>query len=181
LEQQDTITDPQQVLVRRAQAGDTAAFEQLYRTHVDRVYALCFRMVADEERAVRLTQDAFVRAWEHLVRFRAESAFSTWLYRVASNVVLMDLRSTRRRNARFAATDDPTCFEETTHAPTPGLAMDLEQAIAALPLGARSVLVLHEIEGYRHDEIADMMGIAAGTSKAQLHRARKLLKKMLNR
>lgn len=181
MEQIDTVTTRDAALVQRAQAGDTSAFEALYRAHVGRVYAVCLRMTADETRAVDLTQDTFVRAWQRLGSFRGESAFSSWLHRVAVNVVLVALRSERRRTARVQTTDDLDAFDAPGCNPTPGTAMDLEQAIAALPPQARTVLVLHDVEGYRHHEIADMMDIATGTSKAHLHRARRLLKRFLNR
>jgi len=181
LEQIDTIVAGELDLVHRAQAGDTNAFEALYRAHAGRVYAICIRMVADETRAAELTQDTFVQVWQRLGSFRGESAFSSWLHRVAVNVVLAALRSQRRRTARVQTTDDLAPFDSPGADPTPGEAMDLEQAIAALPPQARHVLILHDLEGYRHHEIADRMGIATGTSKDHLHRARRLLKTMLNR
>ncbi len=169
-------------LVRRAQQGDREAFRALYREHVGRVYALCLRLTADPVQAEQLTQDAFVRAWERLASFRGESAFSSWLYRLTVNVVLMDRRAARRRARRVVTTDDPAAVERGDGSDvTPGLALDLERAVAALPPGARQVFVLHDIEGYRHDEIARLAGIAAGTSKAQLFRARRLLREMLER
>lgn len=179
--QTDTIVAREVDLVQRAQAGETNAFEALYRAHVGRVYAVCIRMVADETHAAELTQDTFVRAWQCLSSFRGESAFASWLHRVAVNVVLVALRGQRRRTARVQTTDDLAPFDRAAADPAPGMAMDLEQAIAALPTQARHVLVLHDLEGYRHHEIADQLGIATGTSKAHLHRARRLLKTMLNR
>ena len=163
-------------LVESAQAGDVAAFEALYRGHVGRVYALCLRMTAEVSAAEDLTQEAFVRAWRKLGSFRGDSAFSTWLHRVAVNVVLGHRRSRMRRAARMEALKT-----EPGRAPSssPALRMDLEAAIASLPDGAREVFVLHEVEGYRHDEIAELAGIATGTSKAHLHRARTLLKERL--
>jgi len=167
-------------LVRRAQQGDQAAFEALYRQHVGRVYALCLRLTADAAEAEELTQDAFVRVWERLASFRGESAFSTWLYRVTVNVVLLRFRSTRRRLLRVFSTDDPAALERPA-ADAGGAALDLDRAVAALPPGARQVFVLHDVEGYRHEEIAQLAGIAVGTSKAQLFRARRLLREALNR
>src|SRR5437660_529400 len=166
-------------LIQRAQQGDQAAFEQLYRAHVGRVYALCLRLTADTVQAEELTQDAFVRAWERLASFRGESAFASWLYRLTVNVVFLSRRTTRRRERRVFATDDPGALERPGREPTPGLGMDLERAVAALPPRAREVFVLHDVEGYRHDEIAELTGIAVGTSKAQLFRARRLLRGML--
>ena len=170
------MSDP----VRLAQQGDQAAFGQLYRLHAGRVYALCLRMAGDAVEARRLTQDVFVRAWERLGLFRGESAFSSWLYRLAVNVVLADRRAAGRRLRRVALGGDAA-----PDAAAPGgwseERLDLERAIAQLPPGARAVFVLHDIEGYAHEEIAAMTGIAAGTSKAQLHRARRLLRRALER
>jgi RNA polymerase sigma-70 factor (ECF subfamily) len=168
-------------LVRRAQAGDQAAFAGLYRAHVGRVYALCLRLEAETNRAEELTQDVFVRAWERLATFRGESAFGTWLHRLAVNVVLGDRRAAWRREQRVTVTGDAALLDRASTAPTAAAGLDLEQAIAALPPGARAVFVLHEIEGYRHDEIAAMTGIAEGTSKTQLFRARRLLREALDR
>ena len=168
-------------LVRRAQAGDVAAFEQLYRENVDRVFALCLRLSADRGRAEELTQDAFVRAWEKLGTFEGKSAFSTWLHRLAVNVVLGERRSEKVRVARIFAVDQPEVYETAGRMPEPGHAIDLERAIAALPPGARTAFVLHDVEGYKHEEIAAAQGWAVGTCKAQLHRARKLLREMLGR
>lgn len=161
--------------VERAREGDVGAFEQLYRRYVNRVYALCLRMTGDRERAERLTQDAFVTAWRNLASFRGESAFSTWLHRVAVNIVLQDQRSRGRELERSILHGETEAPSATPPSPM-DVRIDLERAIAALPEGARTVFVLHDVEGYTHREIAEMTGIAEGTSKAQLHRARKLLK-----
>ena len=166
--------------VRRAQQGDAAAFEELYRTHAGRIHALCLRLEGDGARAEELTQDVFVRAWERLPTFRGESAFGTWLHRLAVNVVLADRRSLWRRGRRLVFTDDPASFERPGEGVT-GNTADLEGAIAALPKGARAVFVLHDVEGYTHEEIARLSGIAEGTSKAQLFRARRLLREALDR
>jgi RNA polymerase sigma-70 factor (ECF subfamily) len=169
-------------LIQRAQQGDQAAFEELYRAHVGRVYALCLRLTADRVRAEELTQDAFVRAWERLASFRGESAFSSWLYRLTVNVVFLSQRAGRRRALRVFTTDDPAAFETPGDVPgTEAGRLDLEHAIAALPPGAREVFVLHDVEGYRHQEIAELTGIAEGTSKAQLFRARRLLREALSK
>ncbi|MDB4951929.1 MAG: polymerase sigma factor, sigma-70 family [Gemmatimonadetes bacterium] len=168
-------------LVRRAQDGDVAAFEQLYRDNVDRVFALCLRMAADRTKAEELTQDVFVRAWERLGSFEGRSAFSTWLHRMAVNVVLGEKRSAGVRSARITVTDDLEAFDRPRLTSDPGTRMDLERAIAGLPKGARTVFVLHDVEGYKHEEIGRMHGWAVGTCKAQLHRARKLLREALNR
>lgn len=179
--QNDSITDGSLELVRRAQSGDTGAFAQLYRLHAGRVYAVCLRLSASAERAERLTQDAFVLAWRRLGSFRGDSAFGTWLYRIAVNVALMDVRATQRRRAHLRDDVDPEELEKASRAYPVDAAMDLEAAIAALPAQARTVLVLHDVEGYQHAEIADRMGIAVGTSKAHLHRARRLLQQWLKR
>ncbi len=169
-------------LIQRAQQGDQAAFEALYRAHVGRVYALCLRLTADRARAEELTQDAFVRAWERLASFRGESAFSSWLYRLTVNVVFLGQRAGRRRALRVFTTEDPAAFERPGDAAsTVAGQLDLERAIAALPPGAREVFVLHDVEGYRHHEIARLNGIAVGTSKAQLFRARRLLREALSK
>jgi RNA polymerase sigma-70 factor (ECF subfamily) len=164
-------------LVRRAQAGDRAAFRGLYEDHVGRVYALCLRLTGDPEDAMERTQDVFVRAWDKLATYRGDAAFATWLHRLAVNVVLADRRSAGRRERRVDAA--AALGPRSAPAPRAGLAVDLERAIAALPPGARAVFVLYDVEGYGHEEIAGLIGIAAGTSKAQLHRARKLLREAL--
>jgi RNA polymerase sigma-70 factor (ECF subfamily) len=168
-------------VVRRAAAGDARAFEQLYKENLGRVYALCLRMTRDRSRAEELTQEAFVRAWEKLNSFRGDSAFSTWLHRLTVNLVLTDARTRARRNDRVTLSDEDGLPDTPARPDAPRERMDLEQAIAALPEGARHVFVLYEIEGYRHEEIAEMMGIASGTTKAQLHRARRLLREALSR
>jgi|ERR1041384_2171238 RNA polymerase sigma-70 factor (ECF subfamily) len=167
-------------LIRRAQQGDREAFEALYRAHVGRVYALCLRLTADVAQAEERTQDAFVRAWERVGTFRGESAFSSWLYRLTVNEVLLGRRSEHRRELRVVATPDPAALERPAER-NAGTGLDLERAMAALPAGAREVFVLHDVEGYRHEEIARMIGVAVGTSKAQLFRARRLLREALSR
>ena len=171
-------------LVRRAQAGDRVAFEQLYRDNVGRVYAVCFRMAGTADLAEELAQDVFVRAWQKLGSFRGESAFSSWLHPLTVNVALSERRSRRRRVARVMTTDDLTAFERpgpSAHFDGPAAGFDLERALATLPPGARAVFVLHDVEGYKHEEIAELTGVATGTSKAQLHRARRLLREALTR
>ncbi|WP_248679382.1 RNA polymerase sigma factor [Sinimarinibacterium sp. CAU 1509] len=167
--------------VRAAVAGDAAAFEQLYRRHVDRVFGLCVRLVdGDRGKAEHYTQDVFVRAWEKLGSFRGEAQFSTWLHRLAVNLVLGEYRLLRR----WVSFDDHLAEQagnEPGHDPhrSSGERLDVERALARLPKGARAVIMLHDVEGYRHEEIAALTGIAVGTSKAQLHRARKLMKEWL--
>lgn len=166
-------------LVRRAQSGDVRAFEKIYREHEGRVFAVCLRMIGNNSRAEELTQDVFVRAWEMLATFRGESAFSSWLHRVAVNIVLVSIRSERRYQERVETVDDLERFDRENSLSRPGESLDLETAIAKLPAQARAIFVLHDIEGYRHGEIAKNMGLAVGTTKAQLHRARKLLREAL--
>jgi RNA polymerase sigma-70 factor (ECF subfamily) len=168
--------------VERAKAGEVGAFEELYRHSVGRVYALCLRMTGDAQEAEEATQDAFVRAWEKLDSFQGRSAFTSWLHRLTVNVVLGRWRTSGRQRDRVVAIDDAIVDEkEGPTPPPPGTAIDLERAIATLPQGARTVFVLFDMEGYGHREIAEMTGLASGTSKAQLHRARQLLRKALGR
>jgi RNA polymerase sigma-70 factor, ECF subfamily len=176
VEEPDQATEAD--LIRRAQQRDMPAFARLYRDHVGRVHALCRRMTGDPTRAEELTQTVFVTLWDKLPLFRGESSFASWLHRFAVNTVLMDFRSTRRREARVFGTEDPAIFE-TPIAPRPGLQLDLEQAIAGLPPRARVVFVLHDVEGYTHEEIARLLDLETGTTKAQLHRARQLLQEAL--
>jgi RNA polymerase sigma-70 factor (ECF subfamily) len=166
-------------LIRRAQDRDVHAFEELYRRHVPRIHAVCLRLTACALRAEELTQAAFVQAWQKLPRFRGESAFGSWLHRLAVNGVLMDYRTTRRRETRVIGTADPAALERPSQPPPAGIRLDLEQAIAALPPQARAVFVLHDVEGYTHEEIAGFMELQIGTTKAQLHRARQLLQEAL--
>jgi RNA polymerase sigma-70 factor (ECF subfamily) len=172
--------------VAKAAAGDRVAFERLYRQHVNRVFSLCARMVADRTRAEELTQDVFVRAWEKLHLFRGESSFSTWLHRLTVNVVLNARKSEGRVRSRFEEQDEESggidALPGVVGMPlAPGDLLDLEDAVAKLPPGARRVFVLHDVEGYKHEEIAEMLGVTSGATKAQLHRARLLLREALNR
>jgi RNA polymerase sigma-70 factor, ECF subfamily len=166
-------------LVRQAQSGDLVAFERLYRDNERKVFGLCFRLSGGPELAEELTQEVFVRAWRKLASFRGESAFSSWLYPLTVNVALSERRSRRRRDARIVATEDPASLERAPRTPAPEAGFDLEKAMAALPPGARAVFVLHDVEGRTHEEIGKLLGLAAGTSKAQLHRARRLLREAL--
>jgi len=164
-----------------ARAGDRLAFEKLYRGHCDRIYGLCWRMCGgDSALAEDLVQEAFVRAWNKLDLFKGDSKFGTWLHRLAINVVLSDRRirvKRLRREQEFS--DDIERVQVGDRDVFAGLRKDLEAAIAGLPERARTVLVLYDIEGYQHDEIAAMTGMAVGSSKAQLHRARKLVQEVL--
>lgn len=166
--------------VRAAAGGDVRAFERLYRRHVGQIRGVICRLLGGAvSRADDLVQEAFVRAWTRLDGFRHDSRFSSWLHRLAVNTALMDLRAAR---SRPELSDDAELIE---HMPDiraqmrPGLQLDLERAVAALPPRARAILVLHDIEQWQHQEIAAELGIAVGTSKAQLHRARGLLRNLL--
>lgn len=169
----------------RARRGDVRAFEELYRACVGRVYAVCLRLTADPVRADEATQEVFVKAWRALPGFEGRSALSTWLHRLAVNVVL-DARRVAVRRGEVALADEATDGPETpaVHEPRtppsgPGLRLDLERAIAELPAPARTAFVLHDVEGYRHREIAEMTGVAEGTWRARLHHARRLLRERL--
>jgi RNA polymerase sigma-70 factor, ECF subfamily len=163
--------------VALAAGGDSSAFERLYCTHVARIHSLTRRMLGSGE-ADEVTQDIFVRTWQKLSQFRGDSQFSTWLHRLAVNVVIERRRSFAIQRARVA--DDPAALDRVTVAPARAdLAVDFEHAIEHLPPGAREIFVLHDIEGYKHREIAAMLDITAGTSKRQLHRARMLMRKHL--
>jgi RNA polymerase sigma-70 factor, ECF subfamily len=154
--------------------------------HAGRVYALALRLTADRLAARELTQDVFVRAWERLSDFRGDAAFTSWLHRITVNAHLMQRRGEKRRTARVTlAADAADLADASALSVAPGAdvgaAIDLERAVAALPPGVRRAFVLHDVEGYSHEEIARMTGLAAGTLRAQLHRARQLLMEMLRR
>jgi RNA polymerase sigma-70 factor (ECF subfamily) len=162
---------------RLATDGDARAFERLYRGHVARVHGLARRMVGHEE-ADELTQDVFVRAWEKLETFRGEAAFGTWIHRVAINVMLARQVTRRRDRGRFE--DDDARIDSAPAVPREAESrIDVEAALANLPEGARRVFVLHDMEGYKHHEIAELLDITVGTSKSQLHRARLLMREQL--
>jgi RNA polymerase sigma-70 factor (ECF subfamily) len=167
-------------VISRAQSGDVDAFEAVYRAHASVIHALCLRMSGDRAEARDLVQDVFVRAWERLPGFRGQSSLATWLHRLAVNVVLEKWRSAKRDALRMI--DDPAGASLDAPMAQPDLdaTMDLADAMARLPAGARAVFVLHEIEGYSHEEIAAMTGIAPGTSRTQLFRARRALATMLD-
>jgi RNA polymerase sigma-70 factor (ECF subfamily) len=168
--------------VRAAMAGDVAAFEALYRHYAARIHALCLRMTGNRAAAEDCVQETFVQAWQKLADFEERSAFGTWLHAIAVNRVLGWQRAeSRRPSGHLAAVDadrpDPWGADPRT--PDVGLDLDLERAIATLPDGARNVLLLHTVGGFSHEETAELLGIAVGTSKAQLHRARRLLEARL--
>ena len=166
-------------LIKRAQRADSAAFEVLYRTHVDKVYGLCLRMTGNAAEAEDCAQDAFIQAWSKLDKFRGDSAFGTWLHRVAVNTVLGRMRKSKREHDRIQAVSDVMSAPESIG--DSSSIQDLEEAMNQLPKGARHVFVLHAVYGYSHDETGGMLGIAAGTSKAQLHRAKRLLAQQLDK
>lgn len=170
------------LLVKQASRGDTRAFEALYRRHEGRMYALCLRMTGDRPRAEDCVQETFVQAWRKLDTFRGKSAFGTWLHRIAVNQVLSQQRKEARRpmlvELEEQRTEDPIAERRVKDS---GLRLDLDGAIRSLPEGARNVFVLHAVHGYSHEETAEMLGVAVGTCKAQLHRARRLLAERLER
>lgn len=168
-------------LVERAQSGDASAFGRLYERHLPRVYALCLRMLSDPAAAEEATQDAFIKAWDGLAKFQSRSAFGTWLHRITVNAVLSARRSDQRRSDRVSTEDDIAGFAAEAKQAMPETRLDLERAIAALPPGARDVLILHDIEGYKYREIAELTGVAVGTVKSQLSRARRLVREELER
>ena len=164
--------------VAKAAAGDRRAFERLYRGNVNRIHSLAARMLNHSE-AAEVTQDVFVRAWQKLGAFRGESRFGTWLHRIAVNVIF-DRRSRYARD-RERFLDDPEHLESLpSRAPQRDTRMDFETAIAGLPAGARAIFLLHDVEGYRHEEIAEFLEVTTGTTKAQLHRARMLMRRALD-
>lgn len=173
----DAATSNEAAFIAGAQAGDTRAFEALYRLHIDRVYGLCLRMTGNVSEAEDCAQEAFIQAWNKIAKFRGDSAFGTWMHRIAVNSVLGRIRKSKREQDRIRLVADT--------APPPaavgdsGNLQDLSDAIDKLPEGARHVFVLNAVYGYSHAESGDMLGIAAGTSKAQLHRARRLLAQQL--
>lgn len=164
--------------VAAAATGDVRAFERIYRRHIARIHSTAVRMLGAEE-ADDATQDVFVRAWQRLGQFRGESAFGTWLFRLAVNVMLSRREVVAIRQRRHV--DDADLVDTlSSRSKSPDLGMDFEAAIERLPPGMRQIFVLHDIEGYKHDEIAAMLGIAQGTSKSQLHRVRMVLRKYLD-
>ena len=160
--------------LRAARSGDVRAFEALYRQHVARIYALCLRMTGQPSLAEDCTQECFISAWRALAGFKAESSLSTWLHRIAVNAVLGQRRRGQTDLARLAVAMDEAALAVTDNTAAGGTA-DIETALARLPAGARDVVVLVGLYGHSHEEAAEFLGIAAGTSKAQLHRGRRLL------
>jgi len=180
---------PEAEAIRLAQQGNAEAFERLYQLHSRRVYSLCLRMVSNTAEAEDLTQEAFLQLFRKIATFRGESAFSTWLHRLAVNVVLMRLR---KKTAIVSSLDEITEPDEESSGPRrdfggPDLRlagsidrMNLQRAIEQLPAGYKSVFVLHDMQGYEHNEIAEIMGCSIGNSKSQLHKARMRLRELLH-
>ena len=172
-----TVVSEETVWIRRAKKSDSRAFERLYRMHIDRVYGLCLRMTGNVAEAEDCAQEAFIQAWNKLSKFRGESAFATWLHRIAVNAVLGRIRKSKREQDRIQVAAEispgPASIGDS------GNLRDLSDAVDRLPVGARHVFILSGIYGYSHEETSNMLGIAVGTSKAQLHRARRLLSQQL--
>jgi len=172
--------EEESLLLKQAKEGDTSAFEKLYRVNVARVYSVCLRISSDKTRADELTQDVFVKVWEKLSSFRGESRFSTWLYKIAVNTSLIELRSRKRWFMRFKNFSDLLNFDKKVSISVSN-SIDLEKAVSFLPEKARLVFILHDVEGYKHDEISEMLSVKSGTTKAQLHRARRLLREAMEK
>ena len=180
---------PESESIRLAQQGDAAAFERLYQLHSRRVYSLCLRMVGNTAEAEDLTQEAFLQLFRKISTFRGESAFSTWLHRLAVNVVLMKLRKKSGKETSLEQVTEP---DEESGGPRRDFGaadlklsgsldrVNLERAVGQLPPGYRAVFVLHDVEGYEHNEIAEIMGCSIGNSKSQLHKARMRLRELLH-
>jgi RNA polymerase sigma-70 factor, ECF subfamily len=166
-------------LIRRVLAGDPGAERTMYEAHVDRVFRLAYRMTGDADRAQDYTQETFIRAFDRLAEFRGEAALSTWLGSIAISVTLNGLRKARRMNQREVSLDDATPVGAGSRESEPDLKSRMTQAIDALPDGYRAVFVMHDVEGYTHEEIASSLGVHPGTSKAQLFRARARLREAL--
>jgi len=170
----------ERALVESAKRGSTAAFETLYRNHVGKVYGLCLRMTAHRATAEDCTQEAFIQAWRSLPAFESRSAFGTWLHRIAVNAVLAQVRRRRERLGTSGSAEDEAVALPDPAVGDAGTVLDLESGLRRLPTGARQALVLVGIYGYSHEEAAGMLGIAVGTCKSQVHRARQLLGERLS-
>jgi RNA polymerase sigma-70 factor (ECF subfamily) len=178
----DAVNVTEDQLVQKAQEGSPEAFERLYEMHLRRVYALSLRMLSDPNRAEEATQDIFVRAWEKIDTFQFRSAFGTWLHRLGVNVILGNLKSEKRRDDRTSpVTDELDLFVREVQEAMPETRLDLERAIAELPPRAKEILILHDIQGFRYREIAEMIGTAEGTVKSQLNRARRLVREAMSK
>lgn len=167
--------------IRAAQRGEIDSFERIYRRFGARIYTMALRFTADAHRAEELTQDVFLRVWRKIGTYRWESSFDTWLHRLAVNGILSGLRADSRRFSWELLGEDVATLAGPARPTHPGRVLDLERAVASLPEGARAIFLLHDLEGYKHREIAELTGLAEGTCKAQLHRARRLLREALSR
>ncbi|MBL8016254.1 MAG: sigma-70 family RNA polymerase sigma factor [Ignavibacteria bacterium] len=183
LELVSTSPDREFELIRQAAAGNSHAFRELYKNNVQRVYAVCLRAAQDRDTADELTQEVFVKAWEKLSSFQFGSKFSSWLHSIAVNQFLMMKRSEKRFTERVNELTEITNRENLSSKTKQSYdsRIDIEDALGKLPEQARMAFVLHDIEGYKHHEIADMMDIEVGTSKAHLHRARRMLREELSK
>jgi RNA polymerase sigma-70 factor (ECF subfamily) len=168
-------------MIAQAQSGDKGAFEDIYKIHVGRVYGVCLRILGDHYRAEEATQQVFIRSWAKLASFRGEGSFGSWLHRLAVNTAINELKASASLQIQDSSLDEIQTKSAFQGSCSQDMQMDLEKAIAALPAGARVVFVLHEIEGFNHRDIAKKLGLANGTCKAQLSRARKLLREALKR
>jgi RNA polymerase sigma-70 factor (ECF subfamily) len=166
-------------LIARVLAGDPAAEREIYEAHVDRVYRLAFRMTGDEAQAQDCTQDTFVRVFEKLEHFRGDSALGTWIHAVSTSVILNSLRTVKRIRGREVPEEAAVNLGHEARRAEPDLKRRLREAIEALPAKLRMVFVMHDVEGYTHEEIGGALGVPVGTSKAQLFRARARLREAL--
>lgn len=166
-------------LVGRARGGDESAFRALYDTHVDRIYRLVYRMAGEDDLAQDFTQEAFLRAFQRLDQFRGDAAFSTWLHSIAVSVALNGLRKVDRHRKRERSLEDAARVTPGGRVAEPGVRERIEEAVDELPGIYRTVFLMHDLEGYSHGEIAETLGVAEGTSKARLSRARAKLRKSL--
>ena len=175
---QPALSEParEHTLVERARGGEPSAQRALYEAHVDRIYRLTFRMTGQDHLARELTQDAFVRAFAGLSGFRGDASFGTWLHSIAVSVTLNEIKRRKRATAREAPLEEALTMSNTGPMSDPILRERLTQAINALPEGCRAVFMMHDAEGFTHEEIASALGVTAGTSKAQLSRGRAKLR-----
>lgn len=169
----------ERLLITRVLAGDDVAARELYDAHVDRVFRLCYRLTGDEEIARDCTQDTFIRMFERLDTFRGEAALSTWLHTVAITVTFNALRKVNRHRQRETELEEAFVLSAVSDGAEPDLKQRLKHAIDALPDAYRVVLLMHDLEGYTHEEIGNALGVRTGTSKARLSRARAALRETL--
>jgi RNA polymerase sigma-70 factor (ECF subfamily) len=170
---------PEEELVLQAQAGSHAAFETLYGMHLGRVYGICMRMLSDRSRAEEVTQKIFIHAWMKLHSFRGDSRFSSWLYRLSVNMILDEMKLLGWRNDPDVQNKQAEISDAPSFEPGQNLRLDLNRAIDSLPRQARLIFVMHDVAGFTHEEIAEAMKLAPGTCKAQLSRARRILREVL--